>query len=837
MAKSGLWVSLACGLVIAASVTLNVCLFKELRKKDSQTPKSTCVAVRNKKEGSKEIKAPPVSVAKKEKNVVRDLILKSAYYNSWDECIELDFSGNFAIVLPQNQNWLTLEPAVNVTVRQQSVGKLSLKGNFTAEKYKIKIAKGLENKEGAKLAFNAEADVVITPKEPTFNFLSDGMIFPVQRTKPMLPMEVCNVKELHVALYSFYDNNLVLGSSDVQNFRTARKISQKVYKLDLKRNKKYYYPINLDQLMEKWEPGLYGISVRKAADDYEYSDYYTKTRFFAVTDLAIQAVIDENGKKVFAAVNSLQTTKPVAGTSVSLYSQKNQLLAKGTTDARGIVNLDYSRSVAGKDSGDAPKLLIAKHGKDVSFFYCSYNGYHSLSVFDDNGHTYSTSPRAFVFTERGVYRPGEKVHVSAWIRNKDFSVYKNTPCSLILEDSRGNVLFTRKMKTSAQGLAVVDFKLPADIPSGNFYFICKTDDTDQNQLGRTSFVVADFVADRIKVQITPSVVEVKADQNVEFKIAADYYFGKKVDNAYWKFTVESAFSPKQPAWKGWTVGTKDSFKHAYYSDSGNIKDGVANVKYPGFKQRGGRSSAPVTLSVSAQVNEHGGRAVTAKSSVIYHPFDWYFGFRKNERAALPGEVVFDWKLFPAVKDMKIPAAKRDFKVVLLKKDWDYVLKKNGSSYRHVWVENSTEVKNPGSFSSNAAEGVWKMKLDSGSYDLQITVDGRTARTSFYHYYGEGGVRSANPSLLSFKTDKTEYRSGDTAAVTFVSPVSGSAFVTVGDYTLRESYRFAVKAGENTLQIPLGILKDTSSVYIGVTVAGLKHRLFGLLCLAVKQDQR
>ena len=147
-----------------------------------------------------------------------------------------------------------------------------------------------------------------------------------------------------------------------------------------------------------------------------------------------------------------------------------------------------------------------------------------------------------LYTERGVYRPGETVYLTSWIRKPDLSVYAGAPCSILLQDPNGNTIFSRTLKTDKNGLIQLTFQLPDDVPGGLYRFLCKPEDgTDAPVWGNASFLAADFVPDRIKATLKQTSV---FSSLLSFELDAEYYFGGMVENAPFQFNVTAAPADK-----------------------------------------------------------------------------------------------------------------------------------------------------------------------------------------------------------------------------------------------------------------------------------------------------
>ncbi len=821
MKKNTLILSLLAGTALAASVTLNIALFSQLKSERLQK----AARVPENKE-----KTLPAAV---KKNRPGEFFLRDANVPPWEpRGVRLRFSCDSWIPLPSGTEFLSVTPAVPYRVLPESGGWL-LKGDFQPETvYDFTLKKGLRAENGAELRQDAAFRVKMPPLRPSVSFLSSGLLFPRKQKEWNLPLELANVSTLSVTLLKLHENNLGIYSPESGDaLDNAREIVRKSISVKIPRNRAVNYALDLDSLIPGRQPGVYAIRISSPGTDGDVS------RVLAVTDMAIQTVLDPLTRKAFVAVRSFETGAPASGAVVTLISRKNQLLARGVTDAEGIALLEYASAL--DDPGDSARTVTVRKGNDISFYTDLGEKSHSLAEFANAGPAFRREPRAFLYTERGVYRAGETIHASVFVRDSCLQVYPDAPCVILLKDPKDNRIISRKLKTDASGFASASFAVPEDAPGGNYALLCSLDGSSGVPWGVASVLVADFVPDRIKTSLKPSAPAVHGGETLSFEISADYYFGQNAGEAPYSFQVTAVPAPPPVHWRTWTVGDREAFASGRtFSGNGSLANGRANLKYPGFSERGGKAFAPVLLVASAQVREPGGRAVTATVSVPCDPLPCYLGVRKAEKAFSPKEAAIEWRLFPAEKGAALPKKSKELHLRVWRLEWTYVLKKDsGGQLGREWELRRVPLPGEQVVRTDGTDGVFRLPLESGQYEVELVCCALRTRMNFFHWEGEGGVRSGNPSVLSFRTDKEVYKPGDVARVTFVSAFDGFAFVSTGERSL-ETMRFhAVKAGENTLSIPLPEPVDTASCFSGITVIGKTQRSFGLLRFRMDRTAR
>ena len=114
----------------------------------------------------------------------------------------------------------------------------------------------------------------------------------------------------------------------------------------------------------------------------------------------------------------------------------------GRTDNDGHVNVPALPWSEYKNE-KAPVAIVARRGDDVSFipYDSSYERRVEYSKFDTDGVYASagTSLNAFMFTDRGIYRPGESVIIGGIVKRNSFAPIPGIPVKLEIRDSRGRL--------------------------------------------------------------------------------------------------------------------------------------------------------------------------------------------------------------------------------------------------------------------------------------------------------------------------------------------------------------------------------------------------------------
>ena len=725
-----------------------------------------------------------------------------------------------------------------IPLRQSvSGGKLRLSGPFRpGTKYRVTVHRGAENATGGKLEEDAVAEVTIPDMNPEASFATSGLYLPLSGKKLALPFRTVNLEKATVVVYKAFENNLNpyavgSGAGDSRMFKVAEK------KLTFKtpKNREVFHELDLAELLGGRKPGLYRVLLN------------SNEQYVFVTDMVIQAAEDVRSGKVAVFVRSLSTGKPVAGAELAVMSYKNQLAASGRTDADGGALLTYDPTW--DRESDRTVAITARKAGDLAFFRLDPR---TAKNHGQDGETViANAPRAFVFIERGIARPGEQITASAFLRREQEGTFKPMPDTALefrLLNPSGETVFSSSSQSDPWGFAQVGFTIPETAPTGLYSVVCRAAG-GRDSCGKTRIRVASYVPDRIKVTGKGLTEKCGIDDALDFEFDARYYFGAPLENGSYQFSVAS-FPGEAPAhWdKSWRTGAAERFMSAKtFSGKGKKGPGTVKIRYPGFAAQGGASFDPVNIATSFEASEPGGRSVTGRVLKRLFPTPFFIGVREAESKGR--EKRFEYTLLPAEKSDKV-RLRENFEVTfeLARKEWEYVLSREGKRWKREWVlrviplpEQKKTVLIPAGDFAVGKTGALAWDIPSGAYTL-TAVSGKNFRTEleFSRYAGEGGERSANPNSLYFRTDAEQAAPGETVAVSFDAPGAGEAFLVWGERSLAGQRAVPVNPGKNTVKVTVPANIHASSFFVGCTVVtrrgGSFHRNFGVLKINVDQTK-
>ncbi len=876
-------------LALAASVTYNIVQYqraKGIRPESQNQEDNTVQSVANQNETSAASAAAsvqnPVSATRPASAAQQSsaVTFRSAKYDKDNDELDISFTTPNSLQSDLPKKAIVFTPEVDNLSLYAHGSTVSVSGKFKpGVTYRVRVKKGIMDRSGkATLENDAVFDFTMPELTEKLSFLTDGSVFPITEKTVEFPYSARNIRKLDVRLYRAFDNNLINMSTNSSPYYWDDRVDtsnmllvgEKTVELSDPRNETVNHLLDINDILVVNDPshkgariffatpGYYVLEVahdRKSDwDDYTYRE--TKYRKFMLTDFALVAttVSDPAGGIVLFA-RRISDGKPVADAEIELNSDKNQLLAKGKTDASGKVIFHVSqKSVDKLHEGENDSNFLNRTGQFGDIYSATIRKGKEFAWFPLDLYTGRTDllPRAFAFSERGIVRPGESFLAAAFIRDrteaeleighetpdaagkegndKMGSVFaESIPVTLTVVAPNGKEIFSKQLTPDKNGFVSSEVRIPDNAASGYYSFRFGA---AKRTWGESHIQVGTYVPDRIKAKLEHAALPAgpaAMKEPLQAVLSADYYFGTPVPSASGRILYDCTPGGKHPDhWKDWTVGDASRFNFDEYETAASVENGKTNLSLPSFGSRG-MSFDPVRVVIQASVQEPGGRAVTGSDNFTLYPTDWFIGLKEKEGAGR--ECVLDLALLATEQGKSaVLDDGRDIKFTVYKRSWDYVLVQEGDGYRRHWKETVSEVEGasktlavPQNADLAAFTSQVSFDLPSGCYDI-VAEYGNDIRTKInvWHSAGESGRRTGDPSGLVFKTDAKTYTPGQTAKLTFTSPFDGEAFVAMGGIKLDSSNTVRVKAGENTIEakIPADCLNGI--FHVGVFVVGKQN---------------
>lgn len=359
-------------------------------------------------------------------------------------------------------------------------------------------------------------------------------------------------------------------------------------------------------------------------------------RLVLVTDLGILVKKSLDGSQDFF-IQSIYTGKPVDGASVEILGKNGLTLFAQTTDASGRAHFP---KIEGLSRERAPLMVLVKKAGDMSFMPLNKSDRGlDMSRFDVGGAknaAVADQLSAFLFSDRGIYRPGDTFHVGMIVKPANWATsIAGLPLEAEVLDARGLTVKREKIKLPAGGFIELAHATQETSPTGsyniNLYLV--KDGKAGAQIGSTSVKVQEFQPDRMKVgarfSAEPSEGWV-SPKGLKALVNAQNLFGTPAESR--RVTAELTLTPAFPAFR----------RHADYKfyDPQRAKEGFSEK--PGEQTTNAQGEAEFNLGLEkfagATYRVHflarafepqGGRGVAAEAATLVSELPYLIGFKAD----------------------------------------------------------------------------------------------------------------------------------------------------------------------------------------------------------------
>ena len=529
-------------------------------------------------------------------------------------------------------------------------------------------------------------------------------------------------------------------------------------------------------------------------DPAERGDLLSDRRLILVTDLGLLVKDNADGTHdVF--VQSIKTGEPVDGAQVDVLGKNGVAIVSVKTDDTGHAALPSLRDFTREK---LPVAYVVHRDDDVSFLpFGRDDRLLNLSRFDTSGVT-GLAPHdltAFVFSDRGIYRPGDEARLGLIVKQRDWQgKLDGIPLRLDVVDPSGTTVQSRLMKLNAAGFLEATYHSHETSPTGTYQVNCYLSKgnggDDDVLLGSTSLRVAEFLPDRLKIKATLSSTATEGWVNgsgLTATVALENLYG--APSIGHRVTGKVTLNPSQFAFDKFADYTftdpylnakaqRDSHEEAL-TDQTTDDNGQTTFD---LKMANLEPSAYRLSFFSEGFEKEGGRSVAAGAEVLVSPRAWLVGYKPdgdfgyvhlNSQRSVRFIAVDSQLNKIGVEHLKLKLAELRYVSVLTQKPngnyaYESVLKEIPSAEQELAISDQgldwpLITAQPGDFAARLYD-------DHGD----LVADVR------YSVVGEGNItRSLEKNAeLTAKLSKPEYLPGEEIEVEITAPYTGAGLLTI-----------------------------------------------------------
>lgn len=706
------------------------------------------------------------------------------------------------------------KPAISVDDQQ-----LCVEGLKHGETYSITLRAGLPSTVDETLLKDAEFTIYVRDRTPSVRLAGKAYVLP-RTGQQGIPLISVNTDALKVTIYRIGDRSLldnVLGYDFERNLYSysldeiADQKGEKVWTGELKVENELNqdittaFPIN--EAVPAMQPGVYLLAARPrnvASDDSGES----ATQWFIVSDLGLTAYSGADG--IHAFVNSLASTAPVGNVEIRLLARNNDVLSVKTTDASGAVAFEPGLSRG--EGGQAPAMLIAKTDSgDYAFLNLT------ASAFDltDRGVAGREPPGAldaFVFTERGVYRTGETVYVTTLLRNADGIAVPGVDLTMVVERPDG--VEYRRTVVPDQGLGGRMLAIPiiSSAQTGTWR-VAVYSDPKRPSIGEASFLVEDYVPDRLEFDLTTDATSISPDAPAKITLDGRFLYGAPAAGLDIEGEVNIVRTEERPGYAGFVFGLNAKDEPGEDEVAGEAipladlpqTDGQGKATFTVDLGKLPESTKPLQANISVRLAEPGGRAVQRSLSLPIVPPSNMIGVKPLfTGSALGDQDTANFDVAMVAPDGKQVEAK-GLKWQLLSIESKYQWYRSNGYWNYEPIKVTRRIADgvidvapdkPGKISVPVTWGRYRLEVSSADPNGPETTYGFDAG-----FYAESSADT--PDLLEIALDKKEYKPGDQMTVAVTARSAGQVTLAVIGDKLLTTTTTDVQPGLSKLPLTVG----------------------------------
>lgn len=701
-------------------------------------------------------------------------------------------------------------PAIDASGQQVCV-----EGLRHGRHYRVTLRRGLPSTVGEVLEDDVALSIYVRDRSPSIRFTGDNFVLPSTMRRG-IPVVSVNTDSVEISLFRVGDRALAQLMSGFQFLRQlggweadnlANDLGEPVWqgRLDVANelNREVVTSFPVDEALPERRSGVY---VLVAVPEGDTAEPWTAraTQWFVVSDIGLSTFAGEDGLAVFA--RSLGSAAPLEGVEMQLLARNNEVLGTATTDADGAARFDpgLMRGTAAM----APVALLATGAEDDFVFLDLSRAGFDLS---DRGVEGRTAPGAldiFAWTERGIYRAGETVHVAALARGDAGEAVENLPLTFIL--SRPDGVEDRRVVSDGQALGghALELVLAPNAMRGTWSLAIHAD-ANRPALANASFLVEDFVPDRIEFDLSSEAESVEAFGAVTVGIDGRFLYGAPANGMRLEGEVAVTTTRSWSAFPGYRFGMADE------EDFGATI--VALEDLPETDAQG-RASFDVALSdlpsttrlleatVSVRMREPGGRAVERRLTLPVVPETVLIGIRPDFADDTVAENTTASFSVIAAGPSGEREALEGLRWSLKKIERNYQWYRTDGGWNFEPVTYTSEVANGSVDAGLEDAGSISFPVAWGRYRLEVETDDPLGPVTSVEFDAGWFVEAAStetPDALEIALDKDGYQAGDTARLKVSPRFAGQLLVTIGNERLHETIEAAIPEEGGEVEIPIG----------------------------------
>lgn len=809
-------------------------------------------------------------------------LLSSKVIHSPEQYLQLQFSDP----LDEQQNLNGL-----ISIKGQSNLKFIIKDNIVKvyapkqiyDIQTVNVFQGIKNVLGYKLKEETNVEMAFEAIKPEIKIVGNGTILPSSDKGLIFPFEAVSLKAVDVTIIKIYENNILqfLQSNEISGGDNLRQVGKPIirkrikldkfnivdygvwnrfsidlseiikaepgaiYRIELDFNRQYsLFPCDEeDSGDEEEEPAInwdeeIELSNWDAYDgnsdyDYYYYDYWEDrndpckkayysnkkvSRNIIASNLGLIAKQSNNGNfNIF--VSDLLNTQPKAGVSIEVFDFQQQLLISGETDNEGKINLGKIKN---------PYFVTAKIANQRAYLKITDGNSLSLSKFNVSGEEVKDGIKGFIYGERGVWRPGDKIYLTYILKDEANSIPDGHPIVFEFKNPQGQIVKKEVQTKNATNFYSFHTETDEDAITGNYNLKVSVGAVDFNK----TIKIETIKPNRLKIALDFGKKIINEDERETATLNVKWLHGAIGKDL--KVKVDASLTPITTKFDKYTDFTFDDPTKTFYSADEELLNGKTdangNIELTAEFNTSYEAAGMMNATFFTKAFEKGGNFSVDQYTVKYSPYTAYTGIKLPKGDKMRGMLLTDKKhkveLITLTPEGRVLKENHKLLLKFYKLSWRWWYDASSNTVSSYNFSNSSKLLKEETITSNKGTASWDIEIkypDWGRY-LVVAEDlatghstGKVVYIDWPGWAGRAQGEGDGATMLSFISDKDKYNVGEEAKITIPTAKEGRALISIENGTdVLKSYWVQTKEGETEFNLKL-TKAMTPNVYVNVTL--------------------
>lgn len=658
------------------------------------------------------------------------------------------------------------------------------------KEYKITLERGFGDfNEHDEYGYNKvlKEDINFNLKMPNYKkevkFIDDkpyisnkGAVFITSTNVAKIQAEISKVSDENIRYFLNFD-------SKDESFSEPKR---KELDVDFAPNVDINSSINFDKL----EDGIYKLNIYYTSENDEIN---TISKYLYFSDIAVHSKVFNDS--IFVFLNRISNNQTIDGAKITLFSDKNKILAIGKTQRDGSFNF-YKKDFL----KERPKSLLVEYDRERNFLIFNEKSGEFENLYKNQG----KKPSSFIYLTSDIIYPKEPLEGTIILKD-GFKSLEELPIKIEIYDPNSNKIYAKTAKLDRFGAFDLDIKEGFEI-SGKYNLWVIFED---NLLATKDFSVESFVPQSLKVFADFSKEIYSQNESLKLNLDATYLFGQKASNLSSNLNLlinQSSF--KDTKFSDYTFDDESLYDHNIFSYNANIllDQNTTLIVNPTYKTK---LNSKLEAKTNFMVND-GGKSSWAYATSYIYPFESIVGIKQNGKKFS----------FISIDPITLKSLNSKLQATLYKEEWSYNLNENGvlswfPSYKFV---SEFEIK----------DSVLDLSALEDSYYKLVVKDLKSTHESAVNFGFGSALRPTNSTAIAnIELNQATYKKGDEIVANISSPLKNALFlmtleddkvishqiINVDNYSA--SVKFDIKDDFNTLYLSVKALRiaDTPSTLL------------------------